>query len=104
MSFPVEFGHQNLQACSTLHKETNATRIVSIGVRTEKLRLVKVPVTKNSAAISSELCLRFPASHDIPKVGQWVLGVSHHLHFDSPVVAYSDSHCGGRKVRSKVAR
>ena len=103
-SFPVEFGHNNLQTCSTLHKESNATRITPIGVQTEKIRLVKVLATTNSAVSFSELCLRFPASHDVPKVRPWVLGVPRHLHFSSPVAAYSDSHCDGRKTCTKVAR
>ena len=100
----MEFDHNIFQSYSTLNEESNATRIASIGVRTEKLRLSKVPATTNSAVSFSELCLRFSASHDVPKVGRWVLGVPRHLHFDSPVAAYSDSRRGGRKVRSKWVR
>ena len=104
MAFLVEFDHHIFQPCSTLHKESNATRIASIGVRTEKLRLVKVPVTKISAMVFSELCLQFPASHDVPKVGRLVLGVPRHLHFDSPAVVHASSGGDGRKTCTNVAR
>ena len=66
-AFSVEFGYNNFHPYSTLRKESNTLRITSIGVRTEKLRLIKFSVTKNSAVIFSELCLRFLTSHDIPE-------------------------------------
>ena len=99
----MEFGHNILQTCSALHKESNAIRIVLIGVQTKKLRLVKFSATKNSAVVFFELCLRFSASQGVAKVGRWVLSVPRHLYFDSATAAHTDSHCGARKVCSKVA-
>ena len=43
---------------------------MSIGVLMEKLWLIKAPMTKNSVVVFSELCVRFSAGHDIPKVRQ----------------------------------
>ena len=74
--FLVDFGHNTLQTCSTLHKESNAIKIVSIGVRT---KLVKIWATKSSAVSFSKLFLRFPESQDVLKAGWWVLGVLRHL-------------------------